>query len=321
MAVYTKLTFEEISNHLKNYKIGELLDFKEIVAGIDNSNFIIETSQDKFILTIFEKRIKPQDLPFFIDFKLHLAKNGVSCPKPVLSVLGASVADLKGKKSAIVSFLSGKTLQPREDGYYDNISLKHCAEIGKVLAKMHVGASDFKGFRKNDLSFDGFGALFAKFSSSLDDNLRAEIDDVINFVKKGWNHNLPAFACHLDLFPDNVFFDENQNLTGVIDFYFAANDLLIYDFASCVNAWCFDENNIFVQEKFDAMIESYQEIRKFSQEELEFINFASMAASLRFLLTRLHDKIFTPKDSLVNVKDPKEYLQKMRYFKGLIDEN
>lgn len=336
MAVYTKLTFEEIQNHLKNYDLGELLEFKEIMAGIDNSNFIINTQKGKFILTIFESRIDKNDLPFFINFKIHLAKNGICCPKPMLDNKGTAIVDLKQKKSAIVSFLSGATLQPRADGYYDNITPIHCFEVGKILAQLHLAALDFKGFRTNDLGFATFKNWFEKFENFLVDknsvaifpvkkgrgagSLHAEILSAIDFVESRWNADLPEAPAHLDLFPDNVFFDEQEKIIGVIDFYFAANDLLIFDFAIVVNAWCFDENNIFDEEKFVNLKQGYELVRKMTPAEEDFLEIALVASSLRFLLTRVHDMFFTSKDSFVKVKDPREYLAKMRYFSGKINK-
>jgi len=317
MAVYTRLIKEEISKHLENYNIGEFVDFKEIVAGIDNSNFILETSKQKYILTIFESRIQKDELPLFINFKSHLSQKNICCPKPILSKSGESIVDLKGKKSAIVTFLSGKTLEPKDNGYYNNITPKHCFEVGKVLAKLHLASADFVETRVNDLGAFGFEKLFNKFSHLVEGyqkGLTAEITENINLVSNGWNSNLPSAVCHLDLFPDNVFFDENSNLSGVIDFYFSANDLLIYDFAIIVNAWCFDENNNFSEEKFLQMLKGYQEVREFSESEKEFLKTSLISASMRFLLTRLHDVFFTPKDSIVNIKNPQEYLEKLRYF-------
>jgi homoserine kinase type II len=321
MAVHTKLTKIEIAQHLENYALGELIDFKEIIEGIDNSNFIIITEKGKFILTIFEDRINKNELSFFINFKLHLAKKGICCPAPIPDKSGFTVVDLKGKKSVIVTFLSGATLQKCEDGYYDNISKKHCFEVGKVTAKLHEAARDFKIRRENDLGIKGFRPLFSKFEHLLENyqkNLQSEISEDLNFLEKSWNHDLPASSVHVDLFPDNVFFDKEQNVSGVIDFYFAAQDLLLYDFAIVANAWCFDEKNNFDKEKFTELMRGYEEVRKFSVDEKQFLNVALVAAAMRFLLTRLHDMFFTPKDSLVTIKDPQEYLMKLRFWRGLI---
>jgi len=317
MAVYTKLTKEEIANHLKqNYQIGELQDFKEIVAGIDNSNFVI-SSDKKYILTIFESRIKPEELPFFIDLKGHLSLKGVRCPKPILNNAGSSISDLKGKKSSIVTFLEGTMLEPRQDGLYESITPKHCFEVGKTAAQMHLAAQDFDQNRFNDVGVFGFDELLGKFRHLMEGyqpGLLEKIDTQIESLTSSWKKDLPNVAAHLDLFPDNVFFDENQNLSGVIDFYFAANDLMIYDFAVIVNAWCFDENIEFTEEKYAQMLKGYESVRPFSDPETDFLNTALQAASMRFLLTRLHDMFFTPKDSLVNVKDPAEYLKKIEFF-------
>ncbi len=316
MAVYTRLTKEEISKHLQNYQIGDFLDFTEIMAGIDNSNFILKTTKGKFILTIFEARINKDELPFFINLKLHLAKKGIHCPKPILDNQGLVIVDLKGKKSTIVTFLSGKTLEPQDDGYYSNITPGHCFEVGKELARMHLAATDYTAPRVNDLGVKGFRKLFNKFSNQIDETLKNEITQNLNFLEDKWSADLPSAAVHVDLFPDNVFFDENAKLSGVIDFYFAANDFLIYDFAVSANAWCFDEKNNFIEEKFLQLLKGYESVRTFSPAEKDFLNLALMAASMRFLLTRLHDKIFTPKDSLVKIKNPQEYLEKLRFFKS-----
>jgi homoserine kinase type II len=317
MAVYTKIAATEITAHLQNYQLGKLIGFKEIIEGIDNSNFILETEKGRFILTIFESRIDKNDLPFFINFKLHLAEKGILCPRPILDNSGLAITDLKGKKSTIVSFLSGSTLKTKEDGYYDTITPNHCFEVGKSLAKLHEAATDFKMSRPNDLGVKGFRLLCAKFENLLEGyekNLCSEILQNLDILEKSWRLDLPSAASHLDLFPDNVFFDENDKLSGVIDFYFAATDLLIFDFAIIVNAWCFDEKNNFDQTKFNEMRRGYEEVRKFSNEEEQFLKIALIGAAMRFLLTRLNDMFFTPKDALVKIKNPQEYLAKLRFF-------
>lgn len=318
MAVYTNIVEKEVVNHLKNYDLGNLIEFKGILAGIDNSNFLITTSKGRFILTIFESRISIKDLPFFINLKLHLAKRGVCCPRPIKDQDGQIISDIKGKKSTIVSFLDGQSLQPRQDGYYDNIRAKHCFELGEITARMHLAAADFPIMRKNDLGTLSFRAFLSKFEHLLGDSqphLKTEIIDGIDFLENSWNEDLQKSAIHADLFPDNVFFDSNQKLSGVIDFYFAATDLLIYDFAIIVNAWCFDKNNAFSNENFIKMRQGYEKVRKINDDEDKFLKTALIAASMRFLLTRLYDKFFTPKDSLVKIKDPQEYLAKLRYFR------
>ncbi len=312
MAVHTKITTEELNLHLKNYSIGNLLDFSEILQGIDNSNFIIKTTSGKYIFTIFESRIKPQELPFFLNLKQHLASKNISCPKPVLNNQQQNITYLNNKPSAIVSFLAGKTLNPDFDGYYYNITTNHCQQVGQTLAKMHLATIDFQQTRSNDLSCLCFDKFFSKFSLKVGDSAHFTWQ-VLDFLQQNWQSNLPNMACHLDLFPDNVFFDEQQNLSGIIDFYFAGNDLAIYDFAIVVNAWCFDKTT-FNQQKYLALLAGYQQIKKFSQAELDFLPIAKIAASCRFYLTRLYDKIFTSQNSFVTIKDPNEYLAKLQHF-------
>ncbi len=322
MAVYTKINDLEISSYLNNYSIGELVNLHEIIDGIDNSNFILQTTAGKFILTIFEKRINEKDLPFFINFKLNLAKNGINCPRPILDNKGEVINKIAGKNSVIVSFLNGKTLKTAIDGYYESITVNHCQEVGKLLAKMHLSSIDYQATRINDLSVNNFLVIFKKFSNLIEqyqNGLTAEIIQNIEFLQKNWDKNianLPSAPAHLDLFPDNVFFEKNE-LSGVIDFYFSANEILIYDLAIAINAWCFDRLN-FNQQKFIALIDSYKNIRNIGKNEEEFLEIALLGASMRFLLTRLYDMFFTDKNSLVKIKDPLEYLHKMRFFKSNI---
>jgi homoserine kinase type II len=222
---------------------------------------------------------------------------------------------LKGKKSTIVTFLNGSSLKAREDGYYDNIKPHHCYEIGKVLARLHLATADFNMLRENELNPLVLRNLFNKIQY-LHRDLRAEILENLDFLEKNWQSNLPSDASHLDLFPDNVFFNQEGKMSGVIDFYFAANDLLIYDFAIAVNAWCFDERNNFDQQKFDEILRGYEEVRKFSAQEKEFLKIALVGAAMRFLLTRLHDMFAVSTETLIKIKNPKEYLAKLRFFKS-----
>lgn len=314
MAVYTRLTRLELEEHLQKYPLGKLINFKEIIEGIDNSNFILETEKGKFILTIFESRIDKNSLPFFVNFKLHLAQKGICCPHPILDNSGSSIADLKEKKSAIVTFLSGKNLR-------DEIGANHCFEVGKIVARLHEAAKDFQMSHENDLGVNGFKPLFSKFEHLLENyqkNLREEILENLDFLKKSWRFDLPSAAAHLDLFPDNIFFDQEQKVSGVIDFYFAANDALIYDFAITANAWCFDEKNNFIAGKFSELMRGYESVRKFSEAEKNFLKIALIGAAMRFVLTRLHDMFFTPENSIVKIKNPQEFLTRLRFFKSQI---
>jgi homoserine kinase type II len=318
MAVHTKLTKQEIANFVQeNYQIGELLSFKEIVDGIDNSNFIIETDVDKFILTIFESRINVDELPFFMNLKLHLARHQINCPEPIANNSGTIISSIKNKSASIVSFLKGATLKPEKNGLYASITTNHCSQIGKTVANLHNAVLDFNEVRRNDLGISDWENLFNKIAEKTENyqqGLSMEIRGYVDFLMKNWQINHPKGVVHADIFPDNVFFDEKGNLSGVIDFYFAANDLFIYDLAIIIYAWGFDGNYQFNQEKYDIILQEYQAIRPMSVMELDFLKIALVGASLRFLLTRLNDVFYTPENSLVNIKDPQEYLQKVRFF-------
>ena len=324
MAVHTKLTNQEIADFLQqNYAIKDFVSYKEIIEGVDNSNFIIETVSEKFILTIFESRINKDDLPFFMNLKLHLANHNICCPKPVKNNLGLIISTIKNKPAAIVSLLEGKTLKPQDNGFYSSITLDHCQQIGKILANLHNAVADFSGVRQNDLGILGWRDLFNKIADKIDNyqsGLRQEIEIYINFVEQGWSrdNDFEYGVIHADLFPDNVFFDQDNNLSGIIDFYFAASDLFIYDLAIVINAWCFDADNHYNVTKYDSILQEYQNAKnpqqKFSIAELNFLKVALVGTSLRFLLTRLYDLFFTSQDSLVKIKNPQEYLQKIRYF-------
>ncbi|MFT6220126.1 MAG: homoserine kinase type II, partial [Rickettsiales bacterium] len=218
MAVHTKLTKEEIANFVQeNYQIGELISFKEIIDGIDNSNFIIETNVNKFILTIFESRINADELPFFMNLKLHLANHNISCPEPITNNYGTIISSIKNKPTSVVSFLNGATLKPEKNGLYASITTNHCSQIGKVVAGLHNAVLDFKEVRRNDLGISDWEGLFVKISEKTEDyqqGLRMEIRGYIDFLMKNWQINYPKGVVHVDLFPDNVFFDEKGDLSG-----------------------------------------------------------------------------------------------------------
>lgn len=324
MAVHTKLTNQEIADFLQqNYLIRDFVSHKEIIEGIDNSNFVINTTSQKFILTIFESRINKDDLPFFINLKLHLANHNICCPKPIKNRFGLIISTIKNKPAVVVSFLEGQTLKPEDNGLYSSITTNHCQQIGKVLADLHNEVADFKDIRENDLGILEWRNLFNKIANNIDNyqsGLRQEIETYINFVEQNWakDNDFGCGVIHADLFPDNVFFDQHNNLSGIIDFYFAASDFFIYDLAIVINAWCFDKANNFDIKKYDIILQEYQKTKnlhkKFSTTELNFLKIALVGASLRFLLTRLYDSFFTHKDSLVKIKNPQEYLHKIRYF-------
>jgi homoserine kinase type II len=308
MAVYTDVAADELAEFLKTYEIGELLSYKGIAEGVENSNFLLHTTAGYFILTLYEKRVAKSDLPFFLGLMMHLASHGISCPQPVTNRSGEALVALAGRPAAIISFLEG--VWPRKP------NVAHCAGVGQALAKLHLAGRDFGMSRANALSVAGWRPLFDAAASRADelqhglcDFIRAELDHLEGGV---WPNNLPQGVIHADLFPDNVFF-LGERVSGIIDFTFACNDMLAYDVAICLNAWCFESDCSFNVTKARAFLNAYGRERKLSGAEQDALPLLARGAALRFLLTRLVDFLNVPPGALVRPKDPLEYVRKLRF--------
>ena len=307
MAVYTEVGDAELEAFLAEYDIGQADSFKGIAEGVENSNYLLTTIKGQFIVTLYEKRVDPKDLPFFLGLMDHLAARGITCPKPIHGRDGNSLRTLAGKPAAITSFLHG--MWPRR------IAVKHCAPVGEALARFHLAGQDFAVKRPNALSVAGWRPLFEGCRGHIDDALERELKAELDFFEANWPTDLPAGVIHADLFNDNVFF-LNDRLSGVIDFYFACNDFLAYDVAICLNAWCFEPDNAFNATKARALLQAYGQVRALGEEEKQRLPMLARGSALRFLLTRLYDWVHTPKDALVKRKDPNEYLLKLRFHRG-----
>ena len=313
MAVYTHLSDEEIRKFLTEYDIGQLLNFSEIAEGVENSNFLLTTSSNKYILTLYEKRVDPHDLPFFLKLLSHLASSGLSCPLPVEARDGKALRTLGGKPAAIVTYLQGSW--PRQT------TLDQCKALGSTMAMMHEFGKSFQGIRTNALTLTAWRPLLD--SCRLPErevyiNLFNELNQELKWLEANWPKSLPSGIIHADLFPDNVFF-KDDNLSGVIDFYFACNDFLAYDIAVCINAWCFDENELFNFKKSSCILSAYNEMRTLSKEEVASLPVLIRGSAIRFLLTRLYDWLNHPEDALVKPKDPMSYLKKLRFHQQVSD--
>jgi homoserine kinase type II len=308
MAVYTDVAADELAEFLKGYDIGELLSYKGIAEGVENSNFLLHTTSGYFILTLYEKRVAKNDLPFFLALMAHLAVHGITCPQPVKNRRGEALAMLAGRPAAIITFLEG--IWPRKP------STAHCAGVGQVLAKMHLAGRDFPMSRANALSVSGWRPLFDAAASRADElqhGLRDFISAELDRLESGiWPEHLPKGVIHADLFPDNVFF-LGEKLSGVIDFTFACNDTLAYDIAITLNAWCFEADHSFNVTKARAFLNAYGRERKLSGAEQDALPLLARGASLRILLTRLVDWFNVPPGALVRPKDPLEYVRKLRF--------
>src|SRR4051812_31688013 len=298
MAVYTDVSAEDLGRFLAGYDLGELLSYKGIAEGVENSNFLVHTGAGHFILTLYEKRVAVADVPFFLALMEHLHSRGITCPQPVKTRKGETLGTLCGRPAAIVTFLDGMWMRRPDVG--------HCAAVGEALARMHLAGADFSGKRRNALSVEGWRPLAEQADGRADTvqpGLRATIIEELGFLEKNWPRGLPAGVIHADLFPDNVFFLSDK-LSGLIDFYFACTDTLAYDVAICLNAWCFEPDHSYNVTKGQSLLNAYIKTRALSEAELAALPLLARGAALRFLLTRLVDWLNVPEGALVQPKNP-----------------
>ena len=309
MAVYTQLSEVEIIKLLENYKLGFLVNFIGIKDGIENTNYLIVTNKGKFILTIFENRVKNSNLPFFLKLMDHSKKLGVKCPEPLKDKKGNLINSLKSKKFSIFTFLDGNS---KKKWYSET-----CFKVGKTLATFHKVNKNFKLKIKNDFGITYWKKLFLilKNKKILKNNF---LKNELEYIKKNWPKNLPSGIIHADLFPDNVFF-KKKDISGILDFYFSCHDFLIYDIAIVINAWCFTNGN-FQKKKFYSLISGYESVRILEKNEIESINVILRGASLRFLLTRTVDQMKNNKNNLVKKKDPNEFYRILKFHISVKDE-
>ena len=307
MAVYTEINKSELSSFLTLYNIEEIIKFTGIKEGVENSNFLMESNESKYILTIFEKRTNENDLPYFFNLMNHLNDNKIKCPQVIEDKSGKLYNFIKGKPAVVTSFLEGMSIK--------KIAPKHCGELGTNLAKFHLASNKLDIKRDNALGIKDLNNLvdaINKLDLKEHKDLLNVINSEYNYLKNEISFDLPSGIIHADLFPDNVFF-VNDQLSGIIDFYFACNDYYAYELAICINAWCFEGNNEFNISKAKSFLNQYNSIRQISEEELKFLPILARAAALRFLLTRLYDKIHHNEDYLVSSKDPQEYYEKLKF--------
>ncbi|MGA8171896.1 MAG: homoserine kinase [Methylocystis sp.] len=311
MAVYTDVDDEELIAFLSHYELGGLLSCKGIAEGVENSNFYLHVDAGNFILTLYEKRVAENDLPFFLGLMEHLAAAGVTCPLPVRNRDGAALGRLAGRPAAIVTFLDGYSVSHPD--------VMHCAALGAELARLHVAGAGFTLSRENALSVGGWRPLFepqADRADEIEPGLRRLIADELDLLERAWPRDLPSGVIHADLFPDNVLF-LGDRLSGLIDFYFACDDAFAYDLAISFNAWCFDSAGVYDKDKGRALIDAYRRQRPLSAAEFAAFPLLARGAASRFLLTRFVDALNVPPGALVRPKDPREYLAKLRFHQGI----
>jgi homoserine kinase type II len=307
MAVYTDVAAEDLAGFLAGYDIGELLAYKGIAEGVENSNYFVHTRRGYYFLTLYEKRVSERDLPFFLALMEHLASRGITCPQPVKNKAGMAVGRLAGRPAAVVTFLDGMSIR--------RPSAAHNAALGEALARLHLAGANFPMRRDNALSVAGWRQLFTACGARADEvqrDLHGLLAAELDFLERHWPRGLAQGVIHADLFPDNVFF-LGDRLSGLIDFYFACTDTLVYDVAICLNAWCFELDHSYNVTKGRALLTSYAKTRPLSPAEWEQLPLLARGAAMRFLLTRLVDWLDVPPGALVRPKDPLEYLRKLRF--------
>lgn len=311
MAVYTDVPPDALERFVGLYDIGDLRSCKGIAEGTENSNFLLTTDRGRFILTLYERRVREQDLPFFLGLMEHLAAQGIACPTPVHARDGRTLASLESRPAAIVTFLDGLAVQsPRA---------VHCEALGCALAQLHAAGHSFERYRANALGVRELAPLVATCLPDADriaGGLALELKTTLETLTKAWPSHLPSGVIHADLFPDNVFFIHDK-LSGLIDFYFACNDFWAYDLAICLNAWCFDTNGQLDQQKARVLLHSYQQVRALTRPERMAFGVLAQGAALRFLLTRLYDWLRPANGALVERKDPLEYLRILRFHRNI----
>jgi len=311
MAVYTEVSDNDLIAFIAEYNLGDVVSCKGIAEGIENSNYLLRTEKGTYILTLYEKRVKAEELPFFIGLMEHLADRGVSCPTPVRGRDGQALRTLCGRPAAMVTFLDG--MWPRQ------VTPEHCLELGKAMARLHLASDGFAIARRNALTVDAWRPLLQSSASRADEvreGLAAELATELDDLEARWPADLPSGVIHADLFPDNVFFMGGR-LTGLIDFYFACNDFLAYDLAVCLNAWCFEKDGAFNATKARRLTAGYASVRPLRANEMRLLPLLARGAAIRFLLTRLYDWLYTPANALVTRKDPLEYLNKLRFHRDV----
>jgi len=314
MAVYTPLSQDEILSLLKDYSLGDLVSFDGIEQGVSNTNYHLFTSQNRFVLTLFEPhRVNPSDVPGFVGYTMRLSDAGVSCPRTMIRNDGTPISSLKNRPAVISSFLAGQGQSPA------SVTPDKCKQAGELLARMHLAAKDTDGIGPNHFGLnrwyawaDHIGTRMNDFKSGLYDRVRA----LIGLAQTHWPSHLPSGAIHGDYFPDNIFF-EGDFITGVIDFHFVCRDLFAYDLAIATNAWTFDGHNRYCPDRAAALMQGYESVRPLSKEEHDSLPLLNKLAAMRFLLSRIEEKLAWTPDRLMVPHDPMVFEHRLSVFESV----
>ena len=310
MAVFTNLQTSDIKKILNDYNLGDLVRFYGIKEGIENTNYFIKTSQNKFILTIFEKRVKNKDVPFFVKLMEKMYVKGFKCPRPIRNIYKKSIFKIKNKPAIIVSYLEGKSKK--------KLNNSECYNVGKQIGKFHKIATKLSIKRKNTLNFKTWNKIYHQTKNNYP-KYSLKLKEYLTTYEKYKPKKLDSGIIHADLFPDNIFF-KNNKFSGFIDFYFSCNENYLYELAVCINALCFNKKSV-NKIKVKKLIDGYQLVKKIKKIDLKYLNILCLGAAIRFFVTRLYDLKNTPKNAKINKKNPKEYLFKMDYFYKNLNTN
>ncbi|HSG34086.1 MAG TPA: homoserine kinase [Sphingomonadaceae bacterium] len=311
MAVYTHLGAEDLAELIGEYDVGELVSAKGIAEGVSNSNWLVETTSGRFILTMYERRIALADLPFFLGLLDHLSASNCPVPRTIHDRNGDAFRMLEGKAVALIEFLPGVSLDHPEPA--------QAHSVGAALAGIHLASADFGMVRPNDLGPASWQAMADECGDSglsrIDPSLPALVREELEFLAANWPDALPHSVVHADLFPDNVLM-MGDRVTGLIDFYFACNDITAYDLAVTHAAWCFDaKGRGFRPDIGEALVAGYRSVRQLSLAETDALPVLARGACLRFLLTRAEDWLHTPDDAMVTRKDPLDFARRLTFYK------
>jgi len=313
MAVYTDITDDELADLLADFDLGAPLAFKGIAEGVSNSNFLLETEAGRYILTVYESRTNPDDLPYFLELMRWLARHGYPSSEPMADRAGRLIKTVRGKPCAITGFLNGLSVR--------RPTAAHCREAGAGLAGLHRAGEGFPLSRANDLGQPAWAGMFAGLEAAaegLKPGLSRTIQADLAMLAARWPSGLPSGVCHADFFPDNVFFTGGR-FSGAIDFYFACTEAFAYDVAVALNAWCFEPDGSFNITSARQFISGYEGLRPLSDAERAALPILAHGAAMRFFLTRLHDWGATPAGALVKPKDPLEYERKLAVHRSSPD--
>lgn len=308
MAVYTNVEPDDLSQLVDKYGLGTVLSCKGIAEGVENSNFLLETTKGRFILTLYEKRVQKADLPFFVDLLDHLAKSGSPVPAMLRDKDGIAVQEISNRAACLIQFLSGISLT--------HPTIGQCAAAGAAMGDMHLALESYSAERDNSMGQHHWRSLAAGIGDldQVMDGLADVVNAELDYLDQHWPHDLPRHVIHGDLFPDNVLM-LNDQVTGLIDFYFAATDFRAYDVAVTHTAWCFSpDGHEFYADQAAALMHGYLSVVPLSQAELAALPILARGSALRFLLSRAHDWIHTPADALVTRKDPAAFLRRLRQY-------